>query len=46
MEDEFDKILYLLTVRNAWTSQQIYNISINMNTMTIQNLTSQLAIAA
>lgn len=28
MEDEFDKILYLLTVRNAWTSQQIYNISI------------------
>lgn len=28
MEDEFDKILYLLTVRNAWTSQQIYNVSI------------------
>lgn len=46
MEDEFDKILYLLTVRNAGTSQKIDNISSNMDTMTIQNLTSLLAIAA
>lgn len=39
------KIFYLLTVRKAAISQQIYSLSSNMNTVTIQNLTSLFAIA-